>query len=54
MNVYINVDLEGISGIYCTEQQMPDGSKYAEAKEFMTRDVNTCVAACKAAGVDKI
>ena len=54
MNIYINVDLEGISGVYCVEQQMPDGSKYAEAKEFMTRDVNTCVAACKAAGVDKI
>lgn len=54
MNVYINVDLEGISGIYCTEQQMVDGSKYAEAKEFMTKEVNTCAAACKAAGVDKV
>ena len=54
MNIYINVDLEGISGVYCTEQQMYGESKYSEAREYMTRDVNTCVAACKAAGVDKI
>lgn len=54
MNIYINVDIEGISGVYCTEQQIPGESKYKEACECMTRDVNTCVAACKAAGVDKI
>ena len=31
MNVYINVDIEGISGVYCTEQQIPGDSKYKEA-----------------------
>ena len=54
MNIYINVDLEGISGIYCVEQQMYGESKFNEAREFMTRDVNICAAACKAAGVDKV
>ena len=54
MNIYINVDLEGISGVYCTEQQMFADSKYMEAREYMTREVNICAAACKAAGVDKV
>lgn len=54
MNLYIMVDIEGISGIYSPDQAYPDGSRRAEARELMTADVNACVDAAKEAGVDKI
>jgi len=44
------VDLEGISGIVCSEQVMGEGPKYAEARRYMTREVNACVRGCLAGG----
>ncbi len=38
MNIYIMVDLEGISGLYCREQMTPDASRFSEARKYMTRD----------------
>jgi D-amino peptidase len=54
MNIYIMVDAEGISGIYDREQVLSSGSRYNECRMYMTQDINTCVEAAKAAGVDKI
>lgn len=54
MNIYIFADLEGISGIYAADQITPDQRRFAEARRYMTRDVNICAAACKEAGVEKV
>ena len=54
MNLYILVDIEGISGIYSSDQAYPDGSRKSEAREFMTADINACADAAKEAGVDKV
>ncbi len=53
-SVYIMTDIEGISGVYCREQSMTSGPRYAEGKKFMTRDINIVASACKAAGVEKV
>jgi len=54
MNLYIMVDLEGISGVYTREQVVPDGEKLNEGRIMMTEDINACVDAAKAVGVEKI
>lgn len=54
MNIYIMADLEGISGIYTDDQLEPHRSRFSEARRLMTREVNICAEACKAAGVDKV
>ena len=54
MNIYIMTDIEGISGIYTRDQVRVDGPRYAEGRAYMTREVNICASACKAAGVDKV
>ena len=47
-------DLEGISGIYCREQVTPDQRRFDEGRRFLTREINICAQACKAAGVEKV
>ena len=54
MNVYIVVDIEGISGVCNPNQTFPGGHLYGEARQMMTEDINVCVKACKEAGVEKI
>ncbi|MBQ9984826.1 MAG: M55 family metallopeptidase [Oscillospiraceae bacterium] len=54
MNLYILVDIEGISGVYAKDQVLPDGLRVNEGRELMTADINACVDAAKEAGVDKI
>ena len=54
MNVYIVVDIEGISGVCNPEQISPGGRLYAEGRRMMTDDINVCVKACKEAGVEKV
>ncbi len=54
MNIYIMVDLEGISGLYCREQMTPGEWRFSEARKFMTREVNLCAKACKEAGAEKV
>lgn len=54
MNVYIMADLEGISGIYSCDQVTGGASRRDEGRKYMTRDVNTCVTACKDAGAEKV
>lgn len=54
MNIYIMVDIEGISGIYTREQTKKDGLYFDEGRDYMTAEVNACAEACKAAGADKV
>ena len=54
MNVYLMVDIEGISGIYAREQVLPGESRFSEGRRYMTEDINACMKGLKDAGVDKI
>ena len=54
MNVLIMADLEGISGVYTREQVLPSQSRFIEGRKYLTRDINVCADALKAAGVDKV
>ena len=54
MNIYIMVDIEGISGIYTREQTRKDGLYSEEGRDYLTADVNTCAEACKEAGVEAV
>ena len=54
MNVYLMVDLEGISGIYSRDQVSSDSTRTAEGRAYMTADINACVEACKEAGCEKV
>lgn len=56
MNIYIMVDMEGISGIFAREQVLPDssGTRYQEGRMLMCKDINVCVKACKEAGAEKV
>ena len=54
MNVYLMVDIEGISGSYAKEQVLFGESRFNEGRRFMTDDINACMRGLKDAGVDKI
>ena len=54
MNIYIMVDIEGISGIHTREQTRKDGLYFDEGRDYMTAEVNACAEACKAAGIEKV
>ncbi len=54
MNIYIMADLEGISGIYAREQVLPGERRFDEGRRFLTREINICAEACKAAGIEKV
>ena len=54
MNVYLMVDLEGISGIFTREQVVPGDARYSEGRALMTREVNLAVQYLKEAGVEKV
>jgi len=54
MNIFIMVDMEGISGITSREQVLPDASRYAEGRRLMVNDINVVVRACKEAGAEKV
>lgn len=54
MKIYVMVDIEGISGIYCSEQVLPGESRFAEGRRYLTEDINACVAGLRDAGVDEI
>ena len=47
-------DIEGISGIYTRSQVVATEPKYSEGRAYMTREINICASALKAAGVDKV
>ena len=51
MNVYLMVDIEGISGIYAREQVLPEEPRFQEGRRLMTADINACMRGLKEAGV---
>ena len=54
MNVYLMVDIEGISGVYTKAQVFVSEGRIAEGRKYMTDDINACMRGLKEAGVDKI
>ncbi len=53
MNVFVMVDMEGISGI-CKAVQVSEGEAYQTGRRYATQDVNACVAGCVAGGAKRI
>lgn len=54
MKIYIMADIEGISGIYTTDQVTDEGNRYQEGRRLMTREVNVVAKALKDAGVEEV
>lgn len=54
MKIYVMVDIEGISGVYCREQVIPTESRFQEGRRFLTEDINACVSGLRDAGVEHI
>lgn len=52
--VYVAVDMEGLSGVTCSEAVAAEGPLAAEGKQLMADDINACVAACFAAGATEV
>ncbi len=53
MNVFVMVDMEGISGI-CKPAQVTEGEPYQAGRRYLTQDVNACVEGCVAGGAKRI
>jgi D-amino peptidase len=54
MRIFVAVDMEGISGIFQSDQVTADGRLYPEGRRFLTQDVNACVAGCLAGGARQV
>lgn len=53
LKIYISADMEGVVGAVTGDQLGPDGFEYQRFREFMTAEVNACIEAARAAGVDE-
>ena len=54
MNIFVMVDMEGISGICRASQVSKEGEHYKTAVRYLTADVNACVEGCFAGGAKKV
>ena len=54
MNVFVMVDMEGISGICRRSQVTQEGEHYQAGRRYLTLDVNACVDGCFAGGAKKV
>ncbi len=54
MNIYVMVDMEGISGICRASQVMQGSADYERSRKFLTWDVNACVEGCFDGGAKKV
>lgn len=54
MNVFIMVDMEGISGICRSSQVKADGEHYQIGRRYLTWDVNACIEGCIDGGANKV
>lgn len=54
LKVYVFADMEGISGVTCSEQTLPSASRYREGCRRMADDINACVAGCFDAGATEV
>lgn len=54
MKIFIMVDMEGISGVFCPSQMTKGGFGYEEARQMMVDDVNACVKGCLKGGATEV
>lgn len=54
MNIFVMVDMEGISGICRSSQVVQGGAHYQLGRRFLTLDVNACVDGCFSGGANKV
>jgi D-amino peptidase len=54
VRVFISIDLEGISGLYCGEQTEPGDPAYVRDIDLMRADLDAALAGCVAAGADEV
>jgi len=54
MKIFVAFDMEGISGIFQSEQVSPGSRLYEEGRRFLTQDVNACVEGCFAGGAEQV
>jgi D-amino peptidase len=50
LRIFISADMEGIAGVVQPAQLGPSGFEYGKAREWMTGEVKTAIAAARAAG----
>ena len=54
MKIFVMVDMEGISGITHRKQVIPGEVCYDEGRQYMTWDINACVAGCFEGGATEV
>jgi D-amino peptidase len=54
LNIFVMVDMEGISGICRKSQVSKEGEHYQTGRHYLTADVNACVAGCFKGGAKKV
>lgn len=54
MNIFVMVDMEGISGICRSSQVKAEGEHYPIGRRYLTLDVNACVDGCFAGGAKRV
>ena len=54
MNVLIEVDMEGISGVINPEQVKLNGARYEETRKYMAWDANACIEGCFRGGATHV
>lgn len=54
MNVYVSVDIEGITGVVHGDMMMANGREYDRGRKLMTNDANAAIEGIERAGADYI
>ena len=54
MNVYVSVDIEGITGVVHGDMMMPTQREYDRGRRLMTCDANAAIEGLAQAGADYI
>ncbi len=54
MNVYVSVDIEGVSGLVHGDMMMPSGREYDRGRKLMTADANAAIAGLVRGGADYV
>lgn len=54
MNVYVSVDIEGISGVVHGDMMMPDAREYDRGRRLMTQDANAAIEGLVESGTEYI
>ncbi len=54
MKIFIMSDLEGVCGVYCSDQLTDGSGRYDEGRQYLTKEANICAKACKDMGVEAV